>query len=108
MGKINPNEKLYNIVAETNGYLANRLVEFNGKCRILKAENLTLKEAQEKLLRMYNELYEMEDRYACNWGIAVIQSQGKVDGANPTLSDGTRSFSYDGRYYRIEEVVEEY
>lgn len=98
------NEIRYNIVAETNGYLANRLAEFNGKCRIVKAKNLTLKEAQKELLRMYNEIFEDERPYACNWGLAVIQSHRQVDGAFQTFSDGTRSFEYDSRRYSIEEV----
>lgn len=96
------NEMRYNIVAETNQYLANRLGEFNGKCRVVKAENLTLKEAQNKLLSIYNELYEEDRPYAHNWGLAVIQSHRYVDGASPTHSDGTRSFSYDSRRYSIE------
>lgn len=98
------NEKRYNIVAETNPYLANRLAEFNGKCRVVKEENLTLKEAQEELLRMYNKTFEDERPYAYNWGLAVIQSQRQVDGAFRTCSDGTRTFEYDSRRYRIEEV----
>lgn len=97
------NEKRYNIVAETNPYLANRLAEFNGKCRIVKAENLTLKEAQKELLGMYNEMFEDERPYANNWGLAVIQSRGH-DGASRTFSDGTRVFDYDSRRYSIEKV----
>ena len=97
------NEKRYNIVAKTNGYLANRLAEFNGKCRVVKSSGLKLKEAQKKLLNIYNELYEDERPYAHNWGLAVIQSQRQVYGASPTYRDGTRSFSYDGRCYSIEE-----
>lgn len=96
------NETRYNIVAETNQYMANRLSEFNGKCRVVKAENLTLKEAQKELLRMYNEMYEDERPYAYNWGLAVIHSHRHVDGAFPTHSDGTRTFEYDSRRYSIE------
>lgn len=96
------NEMRYNIVAETNQYLANRLGEFNGKCRVVKAGNLTLKIAQKELLDLYNVLYDGERPFARNWGLAVIQSHRYVDGAFPTYSDGTRSFSYDGRRYSIE------
>lgn len=98
------NEKRYNIVAETNQYLANRRGEFNGKCRIVKAKNLSLKKAQKELLDLYNELYDGERPFARNWGLAVIQSRGNIFGAAPTKSDGTRSFSFDSVYYNIVEV----
>lgn len=98
------NETRYNIVAETNQYLANRLGEFNGKCRIVKAKNLTLKKAQKALLDLYNELYDGERHFARNWGLAVIQSRGKIFGAAQTKPDGTRSFGYDSVYYGIAEV----
>ena len=97
------NEMRYNIVAETNGYLAKRLGEFNGKCRVVKSSGLTLKEAQKELLRMYNEMFEDERPFARNWGFAVIQSHRHVDGAFPTHSDGTRTCEYDGRRYITEE-----
>lgn len=97
------NEMRYNIVAETNQYIANRLSEFNGKCRVVKYSGLTLKEAQKELIDLYNELYDGERPFARNWGLAVIQSHRFVDGAFPTHSDGTRTFEYDGRRYSIEE-----
>lgn len=105
MKETKTNERRYSIVAETNGYLANRLAEFNGKCKVIKESGLTLVDAKKELLRMYNDMYDGERPYACNWGMAVIQSRGKVDAANPTLSNGTRSFSYDGRRYSIEEEL---
>lgn len=97
------NGKRYSIVAETNGYLANRLAEFNGKCKVIKESGLTLVDAKKELLRMYNDMYDGERPHACNWGMAVIHSAANVYGASPTYRDGTRSFSYDGRRYSIEE-----
>lgn len=54
------NEKRYNIVARTNQYLANRLGEFNGHSRIVKAKNLTLKQAQ--MLADGSETYDVPVR----------------------------------------------
>lgn len=62
-----------------------------------------LVDAKKELLRMYNDMYDGERPHACNWGMAVIHSAANVYGASPTYRDGTRSFSYDGRRYSIEE-----
>ena len=44
--------------------------------------------------------------YCPNWGIAVNMRRKKVFSASPTFRDGTRSYEYDGRRYRIEEENE--
>lgn len=94
--------KTYKITAETEGYIANRDSLFNGKTYVILERGLSLKEAQDKLLDMYNHYYDGERPYACNWGMAVIHSKKKVFAANNTYRDGTRSFEYDGRRFRIE------
>ena len=99
----------YRIIAKTNGYIANRDIQFNGRTEIIVERELTLKEAYKMLLDMFNEKYADNEEvgYAANWGIAVIRSRKYVDGATPTFSDGTRSFDWDRRSYVIEaEEVE--
>lgn len=91
----------YKIIARTDGWTANRDRLFKGKTEITLESGLTLKQAHRRLLEMFNESYC--DTYATNWGIAVCLTHGKVYGACSTFSDGTRMYSYDGRYYKIEE-----
>lgn len=63
-------------------------------------ENLTLREAQQELLRMYN--HDNDTCYS-NWGLAVIHSAKRLDGAF-TCSNGMRCYRYDSRDYMIEEI----
>lgn len=92
-----PNEeKTYRIVGKTNGWIASRDIDFNGKTNITIEEGLTLKEAQEKLMDMFNSDYET---YYKNWGL--VRSHHPYE-AN-TYQDGTRSYEYDSRAYCIEE-----
>lgn len=100
--------KKYNIIAETESYIANRDSMFNGKTSVILERGLSLKESQDKLLDMYNHYYEGERPYACNWGMAVIHSRKKIYGANDTYRDGTRFFDYDGRRFKIKETCEYY
>lgn len=99
--------KTYKITAETNGYIAGRDTMFNGKTEVVLHRGMTLKESYKELLEMYNYYYEGERPYACNWGMAVIHSKKKVFGANDTYRDGTRSFTWDSRTFRIEEEIED-
>lgn len=87
----------YSIIGRTNGWIASRDANFRGKCEVIFKENLTLREAQEELLRMYNYDYD-----ACwsNWGLAVIHSNGNAWSG----SDGARRYEYDSRVYSIEEI----
>ena len=89
--------KTYKIIGMTNGYIASRDAKFGGKTEIVIAQGLSLKNAQEQLLAMFNN-----DFSAANWGMAVILTRGKVEGAAPTYKDGTRSYEYDSRRYSIE------
>lgn len=93
-------EKKYIITGNTNAWIAQRDSTFNGKPRIIIEEGLTLREAQKKLLEMFNEDYEDRGWYAVNWGITVNISSRL---AAPTFNDGTRQYEYDSRVYRIEE-----
>lgn len=93
-------EKLYQITGTTNGWIAQRDSKFNGKTKIVLCDNLTLKEAQKKLLDFFREDYIDKCWNITNWGVAVNVSNGL---ASPTFSDGTRMYEYDSRVYRIEE-----
>lgn len=88
----------YRITGKTNGWIADRDSKFNGKCKIVIKDQLTLKDAYKELLDMYNK--DNSDNSAPNWGIAVCQKKG----ASATFSDGTRCYEYDSRYYQIEEL----
>lgn len=92
--------KTYKIIGKTNGYIANRDAKFGGKTEIVIAEGLTLKEAQQQLLAMFNNDHDLN---AANWGMAVILTRDRVEGATPTYKDSTRSYEYDSRRYSIEE-----
>ena len=93
-------EQTFKIVGRTNSWIAERDSQFKGKTEIIIADNLTLKEAQRKLLSMLNECYELG---CSNWGAAVIATKSRGFCAYPTHEDGTRCFEYDGRTFSIEE-----
>lgn len=93
-------EKKFRIVGITDSFIAERDTQFNGKTMIIVAGNLTLKEAQRKLLSMFNDCYELN---CSNWGMAVIARRKRAEGAFKTRKDGTRCFEYDSRYFSIEE-----
>ena len=93
-------EKKFRIVGITDDWIAKRDTQFNGKTMIIVAGNLTLKEAQRKLLSMFNDCYELG---CSNWGMAVIATKSRDFCAYPTHEDGTRSFDYDGRTFSIKE-----
>ena len=92
--------KTYKIIGQTNGYIAQRDIIFNGKTEIVIERGLTLKEAQKKLLDMFNEDYET---YFRNWGLARCHYPFNTS----TFEDGTRSYDYDSRGYGIVEETEE-
>ena len=93
-------EKKFRIVGITNGWIAARDSQFNGKTAIDVEKNLTLKEAQNELLRMFNKCFELDCK---NWGMAVIATRNRAEGAFKTRNNGTRCFDYDGRTFSIEE-----
>jgi hypothetical protein len=88
--------KTYKIVEETNSYIAQRDIEFNGRTSIVIYEDLTLREAQKKLLDMFNEDY---DTCYPNWGLV----RAHFPFNSSTYSDGTHSYEFDSRRYGIVE-----
>lgn len=93
-------EQKFKIVGRTNGWIAKRDTQFKGKTEIVIDDNLTLKEAQRRLLSMFNGYYELG---CSNWGMAVIATKSRDFCAYPTSEDGTRCFDYDSRTFSIEE-----
>lgn len=91
----------YRIVCKTDGYTASR---YGCKTEEIISSNLTLQEAQNELLRMFNHEFEMN---CANWGLAVIKTAKRVDCASPTFNDGTRTYSYDVWRYFIQAEDEE-
>lgn len=87
----------YKIIGQTNPWIANIDILFNGKTCVTIESNLTLKQAQKMLLQMLCTDY---DTYFPNWGVAV--NTQRVE-AYPTRKDGTRAYEYDSRKYSIEE-----
>ena len=93
----------YSIIAQTNGYIAQKDAMFSGKTEAILHSGLSLKKAYRILLDMYNDMFSDERSHALNWGLAVIQSKDHSDGARPTNSNKTRSFEYDSRIFTIVE-----
>lgn len=93
-------EKNYKIVGKTNGWIAQRDSLFKGKTEITIERDLTLREAQKKLLDFFNEDY---DTCYQNWGLVRCNHHNETT----SFSDGTRSYEYDSRYFSIEEDNEE-
>lgn len=94
-------KKSYKIIGRTNGWIAQRDYLFNGRTEIVIESGMTLKEAQDKLLQMFNEEVAEEYKQAANWGVAV-NMKAKAE-AYRTRPDGTRGYEYDSRSYNIEE-----
>ena len=94
--------KTYKIIGRTNSYIAQRDIHFDGKKEIIIDSNLTLPEAQAKLLSMFNEDYDNEIgfRYK-NWGLVRCHFPYQTT----SFQDGTRSYEHDGRTYTIEETL---
>ena len=91
--------KTFAIIGKTDLYYANRDINFNGKSEVVFEKGLSLKEAQEKLLDMFNNDYGDEIGDCVNWR----EARRKKKYSTSSFKDGTRSYEYDLRYYRIEE-----
>lgn len=89
-------ETRYRIVGRTNSWIASRDANFKGKTEVVFKDDLSLKDAKNELLRMYNYDY---GTFWNNWGMAIIQSKGNAW----TASDGMRAYEFDSRTYKIEE-----
>ena len=88
--------KTFKIIGKTNGWIAQRDINFNGRTEVTIAEKLTLKEAHEQLLDLFNVKYDTD---YINWGLVRCH----FPNYSRSGLDGTRSFEYDGRYFSIEE-----
>ena len=97
----------YRIVARTNAYIARRDPMFSGHTEVILDGVLTLPEAQNELLHLYNQQFHEERPYADSWDVAVAQSAQHTCGAVETFPDGTRRFEYDSRVFSIEEETEQ-
>lgn len=64
-------------------------------------DNLTLKDAQRELLRLFNRYLDPDGCGVPNWGLAVNYRGEKPIGANKTNPDGTRAFYYDVYNFEI-------
>ena len=68
----------YRIIAKTNGYIANRDIQFNGRTEIIVERELALKEAYKMLLDMFNEKYadneEVGSVHASMWMVLHLHS----------------------------------
>lgn len=91
-------ETSYRIVGKTDGWIAQRDPVFKGKTRIVIERGLSLKDAQQKLLDLYNEDYDSDGLAFANWGLCRIHNPHNTWSHN----DGTRGYEYDGRTYSIE------
>lgn len=95
----------YKIIITTDPYHASRHSGFKlNEKRTLGTKTvetgLTLKEAQDKLLKLFREDAQ---EYFPNWGVACAWKQGQDLYANPTRKDGTRSYHDDVFDVSIEE-----
>lgn len=88
--------KTYKIIGNTNSYIAQRDIEFKGKTTVVINKGLSLRQAQIELLHLFNE--DFGTRFP-NWGLV----RANYPFNSSTYSDGTRSYEFDSRYYRIEE-----
>ena len=84
----------YKIVAKTNGYIANRDIKFKGKTEIVIKKGLSLREAQQELLHMFNKDY---DTQFTNWGLVRRYKPNY----SYSFTDGTREYTWDSRTFKI-------
>lgn len=87
----------YRIIGKTNGWIAQRDINFNGKCEVILEKNLTLAQARTILLNWFNNDYDL----CCpNMGSAMNSKPGRDNLSR--YSDGTYSYWWDSRTYMIE------
>lgn len=99
--------KTYKIIGETNGYIASRNIEFNGKTRIEIETGLSIEDAIEQLDVLFKERYDYShDECIELYNEDTDEITYCTDNRWTDYQDGTASFEYDSRYYRIEEEEE--
>lgn len=100
------NQKTYRVIATTNGYIASRDLMFDGKVRVTLASGLSLDEAREKLLDLWNERVD-DDLLADSVEEAAELSEGRIDRMTVRAAAGLPSFDYDSRIFSITEEGED-
>lgn len=105
------NKTQFKITLTTNPYQASRnsvfsgrqVVKYPSKWIVTLEQALTLKEAQNSLLRYLNIVLRNEiGRDFRNWGLAINNWPKDVDGWAESCDDGTRYFTHDGYTWMIE------
>lgn len=67
----------------------------------------SLDEANEMLLKKYNELFGDEREYASTWDEAVEASEPFIDGAQDNSSSELCTLKYDGYTYEVVEDLDD-
>jgi hypothetical protein len=100
--------RTFKITGSTNGYIASRDIIFNGKTQITLATGLSLEQARKKLDDFFLEDYgHQHDSFEVSYNEATEESVYGNDDRWTDYKDGTASYEYDSRYYRIQEETEE-
>lgn len=84
------------IVGETNGYIANRDIRFNGKTTVTLETFDTLEEANQELLQWCKQDHQLHGQW--NWPLVKAKGYGNC------RKDGTRMYEYDSRYYYTQQL----
>ena len=96
--------KTYRIIGSTNGYIASRNIEFNGKTEIEIETGLSIEDAKSKLDDIFRIRYGYShDECVESYNDETEEFTYCIDNRWNDFSDGTASFEYDSRYYIIEE-----
>lgn len=99
----NNSNQTFSVIATTNGYIASRDLMFNGSPRIVLASGLSLEEAREKLLTLWNERVD-DDYQADTIEEAAELSSSRLDRMEER--GGLPSFEFDSRVFTIEPDAE--
>lgn len=94
----------FSVIATTNGYIASRDLMFNGKVRVVLASGLSIDEAREKLLSLWNERVD-DDYLAGSIEEAAELSSDRID--HMYENSGLPAFGYDSRTFAIVEEEED-
>lgn len=86
------------IIGETNPYIAQRDIHFNGITRVTFDTFDTLEEANDELLKWCKQDFQLYGKW--NWGLIKAHDYGFCH------EDGTRSYNYDSRYYYTQKIDE--
>lgn len=100
----NNKQQTYSVIATTNGYIASRDLMFDGNVRVTLSSGLSLDEAREKLLNLWNA--RVDDDYMANSiEEAAELSSDRID--HMYENAGLPAFGYDSRTFAIVEDEED-